>query len=157
MTPASEHYAPDDPSDPDPPVSPVPLPATPLIVLFDGTCGLCDSAVSFILRHDSAKRFRFSPQQSQTALGLMARHALDPGKIDSIVLIDGDRAFTRSSAVLRIATELPEPWPLAGALVFLPVSWRDAAYDFVSRHRKKWFKPRECRVPTAEERDRFLV
>jgi predicted DCC family thiol-disulfide oxidoreductase YuxK len=132
--------------------------STPLIVLFDGTCGMCDAAVNFILKHDTAKRFRFAAQQSRPGLDLLAQHGLGAEEMDSVVLIDGSHAYLRSSAVLRIASELPEPWAMAGLLAFLPASWRDAAYDFVARHRKQWFKPREeCRMPTSEERERFLV
>jgi predicted DCC family thiol-disulfide oxidoreductase YuxK len=135
-----------------------PATADSLIVLFDGTCGLCDNLVNFLLKHDKKKRFRFSPQQLQPARDLMSEHNLDPDQTNSVVLIDGDHAYTRSSAVLRIATELPDPWPLAGLLVFLPVGLRDTAYDFIARHRKQWFKPRQaCRMPTPEERERFVV
>jgi predicted DCC family thiol-disulfide oxidoreductase YuxK len=126
----------------------------PLIVLFDGTCGLCDSAVQFILKHDPSRRFRFAPQQSQFAIDLMNQHGLNPEQTDSMVLIDGDRVFLRSNAVLRIVVELPEPWPLAGVLVYIPESLRDAAYDFIARHRK----PADaCRTPTPEQREQFLA
>ena len=129
----------------------------PLIVLFDGTCGLCDKAVSFILQRDTAKRFRFAPQQSQVARDLMTSHGLDPESTDSVVVIDGDRAYTRSAAVVRILHELPDPLPLAGLLIFVPPSLRDGAYDFIARHRKQWFKSQDCRVPTEQERERFLA
>jgi len=144
----------ESPSTPEPAATPL----APLILLFDGTCGLCDSAVSFILKHDAKKRFRFAPQQSPVARDLMARHGIDADTLDSMVLIEGDRAYIKSSAVLRIATELPEPWALGAMLVYVPSAWRDAAYDYIARHRKQWFKPRDaCRTPTAEERERFLA
>lgn len=135
-----------------------PTSPAPLIVLFDGTCGLCDSAVQFILRHDPARRFRFAPQQSQFARDLMNQHGLNPDEINSMVLIDTDRAYLRSNAILRIVMDLPEPWPLVGVLVFIPVSLRDAAYNFIAKHRKQWFKsPDACRTPTAKEREQFLA
>ena len=142
-----------------PDMEPTPAQTTrPLIVLFDGTCGLCDGIVSFILKRDSNKRFRFAPQQSKVARDLLSAHGLNPDDLDSVAVIDGNRAYTRSSAVLRILTELPEPWPMAALLVFLPQSLRDAAYHYIARHRKQWFKPRdECRMPTAQEREQFLA
>jgi predicted DCC family thiol-disulfide oxidoreductase YuxK len=135
-----------------------PTSSAPLIVLFDGTCGLCDSAVQFILRHDPARRFRFAPQQSQFAIDLMNQHGLNTDQINSFVLIDGERAYLRSNAVLRIVMDLPEPWPLAGVLVYIPQSLRDAAYDFFAKHRKQWFKSTDaCRTPTPEQREQFLA
>jgi predicted DCC family thiol-disulfide oxidoreductase YuxK len=133
-------------------------PPAPLIVLFDGSCGLCDRAVRFILQRDPHRRFRFAPQQSPVGKDLMAKHQIDPEKLQSIVVVENDRVYTRSTAALRIATELTEPWPLAGVLIFLPAEWRDAAYDFIARHRKQWFKPPDaCRTPTPQEREQFLV
>ena len=130
---------------------------TPLIILFDGNCGLCEVMVNFLLKRDPANRFRFSPQQSQTARDLMTQHKLDPETIESVVLIDGERIYTKSSAALRIVLEMPEPWPLLAMLVFLPEWLRDDAYDFVARHRHQWFKPPDvCRSPSADERERFL-
>jgi predicted DCC family thiol-disulfide oxidoreductase YuxK len=129
-----------------------------LIMLFDGACGLCDSVVGFVLARDSARKFQFAPLQSEIGRTLLTRHGLDPADLGSIVLIDHDRAYLRSNAVLRILTELPEPWPLAGAVVFVPQPLRDAAYDFVARHRKQWFKtPDACRTPTPEQREQFLA
>ena len=130
----------------------------PLIVLFDGTCGFCDRSVRFILNRDPYRKFRFAPLQSEIARGLMRQHQLDPEQLDSIVVIDGDKAYTRSTAVLRIALELPDPWPLLGSLIFLPAEWRDSAYDYVARHRKVWFKPVDaCRAPTDAQREQFLA
>ncbi len=130
----------------------------PLILLFDGECGLCSAAVNFILKRDPHRRFRFAPLQSQAARDLLARHHINPDHLSSVVLIEQDRAYLRSSAVLRIALELPEPWPLAGICSFIPAFLRDDLYDFVARHRKQWFKPPDaCRQPTEAEREQFLV
>ena len=132
-------------------------PPPPLIILFDGTCGMCNSAVNFILARDPGKRFRFAPLQSPVGQDLMTKHHLEPSELESMVLIDGEAAYTKSTAVLRIVMELPEPWPLVGALVFVPAGLRDEAYNFIARHRRQWFKSADaCRVPTPEEREQFL-
>jgi predicted DCC family thiol-disulfide oxidoreductase YuxK len=130
----------------------------PLIVLFDGDCGLCNATVNFLLKRDPHKRFRFAPLQSQIARDLLTPHGMNPDQLNSVVLIDNDRAYVKSNAVLRIALELPEPWPLVGILSFIPAFLRDDLYNFVARHRKQWFKsPDACRAPTAEERSQFLA
>ena len=133
----------------------VPEPAHP-IVLFDGACNLCNAAVSFILKHDGRQRFRFASLQSPVAADLLRQHGL-PDTLDTVVMIDGDHAYTHSTAVLRIATELDSPWPLFGLAALVPRQLRDDAYAFVSRHRAQWFGRRaECRVPTDSERAQFL-
>jgi predicted DCC family thiol-disulfide oxidoreductase YuxK len=136
----------------DPPAKP------PLILLFDGECGLCNTGVNFILARDHDRRFRFAPMQSQIGRDLLIKHGLDPDEMSSMVLIDGDSVYLRSNAALRICMDLPEPWPLVGVAVFIPEPLRNLAYDFVARHRKQWFKsPGACRTPTAEEREQFLA
>ena len=37
------------------------------LMLFDGLCGLCNTAVQWVTRRDHADRFRFVPQQSALA------------------------------------------------------------------------------------------
>jgi predicted DCC family thiol-disulfide oxidoreductase YuxK len=129
----------------------------PLIVLFDGTCGLCDRAVRFILKRDPHQRFRFASQQSPAGQDLLKKHELDPEKLQSVVLIDNDKAYTKSAALARIAVELPDPWPLAAAIIFIPAELRDSVYDYIAAHRHQWFKPPDaCRAPNEAERERFL-
>ena len=133
-------------------------PTPPLIMLFDGDCGLCNSAVNFILKRDPNKRFRFAPLQSELARELLKPHNINPDDLNSVVLLDNDRAYLRSNAVLRISLELPDPWPLAGVLSFIPAFLRDDLYNFIARHRKQWFKsPDACRAPTDSEREQFLA
>jgi predicted DCC family thiol-disulfide oxidoreductase YuxK len=135
-----------------------PPPTAPLIILFDGSCGLCDRLVRFLLNRDPHRRFRFASQQSSVAQDLIKQHNLNPDDFDSVVVIDNDKAYTKSTAALRIVLELPDPWPLVGALTFIPAELRDVAYDYIARHRKQWFKPPDaCRAPTEEERERFLA
>lgn len=137
---------------------PTPTPSAPLIVLFDGTCSLCNSGVRFILDRDPSGRFRFAPLQSQIARELLTQHQLNPDDISSMVLINGEHAYLRSNALLRIAIELPDPWPLTAIAVYIPQPLRDAAYDFLARHRKQWFKnSAACPTPTAQEREQFLA
>jgi predicted DCC family thiol-disulfide oxidoreductase YuxK len=41
--------------------------------------------------------------------------------------------------------------------MIIPRFIRDAVYRFIAVNRYKWFgKTDQCRVPTAEERERFL-
>ena len=140
----------------------VPLPeselvnATHAVVIFDGLCHFCDRSVQFMLTHDRRGYFRFAPSQSDAARPLLARCGLSdaPG---TIVLVDAEGCWVRSTAALRIARALGFPWSLAAVLLWLPVSLRDPVYVFIARHRLQWFGRRDaCRIPTADEASRFL-
>jgi predicted DCC family thiol-disulfide oxidoreductase YuxK len=128
------------------------------VVVFDGVCGLCNATVDFLMRRDRRKRLRFASNQSAAGRALLARFGVDPEDVRTVYLIEGDRLSRKSSAALRIARTLGLPWKLAYALVIVPRFLRDAVYDWVARNRYKWFGKKEtCRLPTPEERARFLV
>jgi predicted DCC family thiol-disulfide oxidoreductase YuxK len=128
------------------------------VLLFDGVCNLCDAAVRFVIERDPPPAtFRFAALQSETGRALLGRFGLPVDALDTVVLLDGERAFTRSSAGLRVLARLGLPWSLLAVLLVVPRPLRDAAYDWIARNRYRWFGRREtCLVPTPEVRSRFL-
>lgn len=129
------------------------------IVLYDAACGLCCRSAEFIATRDPAQRYRLAPLDSDAARRILAQHGLPPDQTDTVVLVDeAGRAWTRSTAALRIARDLRAPWSLlgrAGLLVPRPV--RDAVYGLVSRNRRKWFGgPDACPAPSQALRARLV-
>ena len=130
----------------------------PSIVLFDGICNLCNGAVNFIINHDRRRRFRFASLQSPAGQRLLARHKLPPIYLQSLVLIENGKVFTKSTAALKIARSLDGVWPLCYVFIGLPSVIRDFFYDIVARSRYRLFgKSDVCRYPTEAERIRFLT
>ena len=129
--------------------------ATP-IVFFDGVCGLCNSSVDFVLRHDHHGRLKFAPLQGETAARLLP--AADRENLGSLVLWDDGRMFRRSSAVIRILWRLGPAWRVLGWLIWLiPLPLRNGGYRLVAASRYRLFGKKEtCRLPSPEERGRFL-
>lgn len=122
------------------------------LVLFDGDCAMCNASVWFVLDRDRAARFRFAPLHSPLGVELRQRHGLE--HTDSIILVEGDRAWMRSAAVLRIVRRLPR-WRLLYAFVIVPRFLRDLVYRVIAAHRRK-LRRETCRLPTAQERSRFV-
>ncbi|UYV13187.1 MAG: DCC1-like thiol-disulfide oxidoreductase family protein [Phycisphaera sp.] len=132
------------------------MPETHPIILFDGTCGLCDRTVRLVSRLDRKGRFRFAPLQSEAAAFLFQRHHV-PESIDSIVLVhqgsDGGRARVQSDAAIGVARLLGFPWSLAVVFLAIPRPIRDAAYRFIARHRYRVFgRVDACGLPTEAQR-----
>jgi predicted DCC family thiol-disulfide oxidoreductase YuxK len=130
------------------------------IVFFDGVCNFCNASVNFIIDRDPAGYFQFAPLQSDVAKTLLAERgvAVAEGDPESMVLLEGDRVYLRSTAALRIARRLRGPWPLAYGFAALPAFARDAVYRLVAKERYRLFGRAEaCRVPTPELRARFLA
>ncbi|KRF01104.1 hypothetical protein ASG89_26225 [Paenibacillus sp. Soil766] len=129
----------------------------PSIILFDGVCLLCSSSVQFILRNDPKGVFHFASLQSEFGHKLLAQHKLPVDQLSTIVLIEGDRAHTRTTAALRIARRLRGAWPLTYAAIVIPAPIRNLGYNFIACNRYRWFgKSEQCMLPRPEHRARFL-
>ena len=127
------------------------------VVLFDGVCGLCNGTVDFIIARDPEGVFAFAPLQSETGRGFLASAGVPADDLDTIVLIEGERRYVKSTAALRILKRLPGLWPVLYGAIIVPRFFRDAMYNAVARNRYRWFgKSDSCRVPAPEIRQRFL-
>ena len=127
------------------------------IVLFDGVCNLCNSAVQFIIRHDKKNIFMFTSLQSDTGQKLLAQYDLPLNELNSFILIENNKAYTRSSGALRVIKKLKGLWPLLYGFMIVPKFIRDGVYNWVGRNRYKWFgKQDACMIPTPELKARFL-
>ncbi len=121
------------------------------MVLFDGVCSFCNRSVEFIRQRDPADYFRFASLQSSTAQALLPSHALTSA--ESMILLEGDRVYRQSAAVIRILWRLGGLWPLLAALVLIPRPLRDLAYRWFARNRYRWFgKVDSCSLPTPESK-----
>ena len=131
-------------------------PDTPLI-LFDGVCNLCHASIRFVADRDSKGRFRFAYLQSETGRALMAAHGLSGPELASVVLILNSRAYSKSTAALRIARLLDGAWPAMFAFIVLPRALRDAVYNFIGTRRYRWFGRKDaCELPRENLRDRLI-
>jgi predicted DCC family thiol-disulfide oxidoreductase YuxK len=111
--------------------------------------------VRFIARRDPRGHYRFAPLEGTAAQSLLGRQGSQAP--DAIVLIERGRAFTRSTAALRIARRLSWPYPFLYALIVVPRPARDVVYDWFARNRYRWWgKLETCPVPGPEVRERFL-
>ena len=127
------------------------------IVLFDGVCNLCNGFVQFIAPRDHDERFHFASLQSDVGAELLAAHDLPTDALESIVLIEGDRAYVKSTAVLRIAVLLGGAYRLLGPFRFVPRVIRDLVYDLVARNRYRIFGMKDrCEIPEGDVGSRFL-
>lgn len=128
------------------------------LYFFDGYCVLCSHFVVFCLARDPDGRLKFASAQSP--LGQRVLKALGlPGDTlaRTILLLDGDTIYTRSTAVLRALRYLRGPIRCLRLLHLIPALVRDPIYDIVARSRYRWLGRRDaCFVPTPRTRDRFI-
>jgi|SRR6185437_167021 len=128
------------------------------IIVFDGVCVLCSRWVDFILRHDASGRFRLAAMQGTHGRALLAAHGLSPDDPTSLLLVQGDRGYTDTDAIIRVLREFGRGWRLLGYLLKLMPRWlRDPFYRWLARNRYEIFGKRsQCRLPDAAQAWRFL-
>jgi predicted DCC family thiol-disulfide oxidoreductase YuxK len=128
------------------------------IILFDGVCNLCNASVDFIIQRDKRAHFKFSSLQAPIASELLRQYpSVKDSSLDSVLLLHKGKLYDKSAAALRIARHLSGLWPMLYVFIIVPPFIRDAVYRFIARNRYKWFgKSDTCRLPSPEERERFL-
>jgi predicted DCC family thiol-disulfide oxidoreductase YuxK len=128
-----------------------------MIVMFDGQCLLCNGWVQFLLRHDTAGRIRFASIQGTAGQQLLAQAGLQIDGLQTLLVIDGERSWQHTAAILRVLHALGWPWRLAWVCWLVPAPLRDALYRLVARNRYRiWGRSDTCMVPSPEVAARFL-
>lgn len=125
------------------------------IVLFDGDCNFCNRSIQFIYERDRKGLFRFTSLQSGTGKKILAQHNLQNLDMSSMVFVKNGKAYTKSSAALRIAANLGGLWPMLAVFLIVPRFIRNWFYDQVAKRRHKLVK-QKCALPTPAFRARFL-
>ncbi|MDF2903921.1 MAG: hypothetical protein K0S25_1559 [Bacillus sp. (in: firmicutes)] len=126
------------------------------IILFDGVCNFCNQSVQFIIQNDPAEHYKFASLQGDIGKRLLNQYHVDKD-INSIVLIENEKSYLKSSAALRISMKLNWPWKLFGIFLLIPRFIRDFFYDIVAKNRYRWFGRQEnCMLPSPNLKERFL-
>lgn len=126
------------------------------IILYDGVCIFCSSWVRFVAKRDVARRFRFTPIQSDYGTMLAQHFGIDPNDPDTNAVIHGGTAYFKSDAALTVLSQLPG-WSWARALFAVPRALRNPLYNLVARNRYRIFgRSDACMVPDASLRERVI-
>lgn len=143
-------------SDEQPSVDKADAPENP-VVFFDGTCGLCDGFILFLIEVDQNKVFKFAPLQGLSANSLLPRRHT-AGINSVVVLTESGEILTKSTAIWFVFKKIGGLWRALGWFgAIFPKILMDALYDFVSRNRYKWFGRLDaCRTPSPDDDSRFM-
>jgi predicted DCC family thiol-disulfide oxidoreductase YuxK len=127
------------------------------IILFDGVCNFCNFWVNFVIKRDKKDLFRFVALQSEKTKELISNYNFNSSKLDTLILVAGNKIFTKSTAALMICKQLDGLIKILYACIILPKIFRDFIYNLIAKNRYKLFGRKEsCRVPTEEEKLKFL-
>ena len=126
------------------------------VLFFDGVCGFCNRTVDLSLKWDRRGRIRFAPLQGTTAASLLPDE--DVNNLDTVVFYENGTLSRRSTAVVGLLKNLGGVSRLLATLLWvIPRPLRDWGYRLIARNRYRLFGQKDtCRLPTPEERARFL-
>lgn len=83
-------------------------------------------------------------------------HLNSNGEYTSVILWNNGKLTNRSDAIIDILSELSSMLLLLKILKIIPTFIRDFFYNLVSKYRYKVFGKSTCRIPTPQERSKFL-
>lgn len=125
--------------------------------MFDGICNLCNQSVQFVIEHDKKNQFRFASLQSDFGQNFLKENNLDATQFDSVVFIEDDKFYTKSSAALKISKYLDGITSWLTIFMIVPKPLRDVVYSFIAKNRYRWFgKQESCWLPSPELKAKFL-
>lgn len=131
------------------------------LVFYDGTCGLCDHVVQFLLKHDSKEIFLFAPLQGATAAQTLKELPARYKTLDSLILLENyatneQKPYVLGQGAFRILWLLGGSWRLLGWPFFLPAFLYNWGYRLVAKNRKRFFQKESCVLLNANNQHRFL-
>ncbi len=126
------------------------------IILYDGVCIFCSRWIRFVARRDAAKRFRFTPIQSDYGSRLAQHFGIDREDPDTNAVVHGGVAHFKSDGALTTLSLLPG-WGWVRVLLAVPSVLRDPVYSLVANNRYRIFgRSDACMVPDADLRGRVI-
>lgn len=134
------------------------LPKDKNIILFDGICNLCNSAIQYVIKKDKNDVFRFVALQSELGQKITNHIGVDTSKIDSIILYEpGIAYYYKAQAAFKIISKLDGAVSFYSLLDILPNGINNIIYDYIAKNRYKWYgKKDQCMIPTPDLLAKFL-
>ncbi len=130
------------------------------IVLYDGYCVLCSRSIDFILSRDSLATFQFASLQSdfaQSILPEMGYTVVNIQNLSNTVYQRVKEIKIKTDAFQTVMWDLGGIYKVSRLAYCLPRVVRDFGYDRLAKLRYRIFgKRNSCRVPTLQEKTRFL-
>jgi len=108
------------------------------IIIFDNDCKLCQHAVKFLKTKENSSVFSFIPSSDSASDNLLdASHIPKETADKSIILIENNKVYTKSTAVIKALQRRGGIWRVSSILLIIPTFFRDLIYDFVAKNRKR--------------------
>ncbi len=101
------------------------------IIFFDGVCNLCNGFVNFLILIDKKQVLGFASLQGKIAKKYLPHQFYQD--VSTVVLVDGNSVYTKSTAVIRIFEKCGGVWNLVKLFKIIPPKLRDNIYSWIAK------------------------
>lgn len=130
---------------------------TDKVILFDGECVLCNRVCRLIIRYDKSKLFKLTSMQSKKGQDILIYLKQPTKSYSTMLLVEGERVYCKSTAFFRIIRLLPLPLYLLSMFRILPLFISDFIYKIIAENRMRFFgKQEQCMLAEEDHRNRYL-
>jgi predicted DCC family thiol-disulfide oxidoreductase YuxK len=127
------------------------------LVIYDGLCVLCSSAVRFLLRIDKKKVLHFTSIKKTFASDHLNPEKRKSTQPESILYIENQKLYSGSEAIIMILIRIGSIWKSARLLRVIPLGFREFLYRIIAKNRYTIFgKKTTCDIPDEKHAARFL-
>jgi len=126
------------------------------LFIFDHHCVLCGTGVGFVMKQDRRGNIAYTSAQKPLGEALCAHYGVDWD--ESFLFLNNGRPYVKFSGYFAVAAAMGGIWHVPRIFRIIPNFILDPVYDFVARHRYKWFGKTEeaCAVLTPDQRARLI-
>lgn len=117
------------------------------IIIYDGSCLLCNGFIRFVIKRDAKKSIMFKPNKFLT----------NNQYGESIKYLVNGTELSKSDAFLKIVSDLGGIWLIFSKIcIVVPKIIRDSIYDFVADNRYNIFGKSSCLLPKESIKSRII-
>lgn len=106
------------------------------VVLYDNTCRLCCGVVSFLKKHNTKGDISFIPLLSAEGKQIEETSAAGKFPDGTVVFLDNQKFYYRSTAVLRVFKRMGGWWRLLFLFIIVPAPIRNFIYNLIASNRR---------------------
>lgn len=109
-----------------------------MTILFDHNCKMCKASVRFLERRDKLQRLQFMALDSVEARQELKKVGVSFMQKNTVYFIYEQKAYTKSTAVLKALSLLPFPYSALSIFLIVPRFLRDAVYNLIAKNRHRF-------------------
>lgn len=127
-------------------------------ILFDGECGFCNKTIMLIAKNDTNNQFIFVSSLSEFGNKLLTQNNIIGLEQETIIFFENNiKTYIKSNAIRRILIKIPKFKFVSFLMYLLPKSLMDFLYMAISKRRKSIVKSKNCKIPSLEIRQKFIL